>query len=424
MRILVLGINYWPEETGIGYFNTRSCEFLAARGHEVTICTSFPYYPQWRTADGYRGRVRMREMRNGVEILRSWMWVPGRVSSAKRVLHEATFVASSFVRSLSAKKPDLLVLISPPLGLAMTGLLLGRYWKVPYIFHVEDLQPDAAADLGMLPKPALTLLYAVEKMVYKYAALVSTLTGGMRDRILSKGVPKDKVAIFSHDADQALFRLRDERDGSQFRREFGLENKFLVIHSGNMGVKQGLEVVLEAASRTRSRSDIVYLLVGDGAMRDSLKEQTAKSQLNNVRVLPVQPRHMFRDMLVATDVALVTQQKSVSDIVFPSKVVTLLASGCPVVASVTSGSQVARAVSESGGGLTVPAEDAEALADAIVKLRDEPGTLAAMSASARKYAAEHWAGDHIMGHMEREFIRVAQHRPSSMRPSADTSAGG
>lgn len=423
MRVLFIGINYWPEETGIGYFNTWRCEFLASRGHEVTICTGFPYYPQWRIAAAYRGRWWQRETHKGVGILRSRIWVPNRVSSAKRVLFEASFLASSFVRALGAKNPDVLVIVSPPLGLALTGITLAAYWNIPYVFHVEDLQPDAAADLGMLPGPALRLLYGVEKLAYKHAALVSTLTAGMEGRILAKGVPKEKVAVFSHDAEQALFHLREQRNGRKFRDAFGLNGKFLAIHSGNMGVKQGLEVVLGAAQRTGNCADIVYLLVGDGAMRKSLQEQAAASGLDNVRVLPLQPRDMFRDMLVATDVALVTQQKSVSDIVFPSKVVTLLASGCPVVASVNSGSQVARVVGESGGGVVLPPEDPQTLADAVVKLRNAPETLAKMSTRARKYAREHWAGDHIMAHMERELVRIAQQRPSSMRPAVHTTAG-
>ena len=400
MRILFVGINYWPEETGIGPFNTWRCEYLASRGHEVTICTSCPYYPQWKTAKEYRGRAWTTEHRNGVEIRRSWMWVPQRPSSAKRGIHEASFLASSLLRAFSAKKPDLLVMVSPPLGLGLTARILSRRWNIPYVFHVEDLQPDAAADLGMLPAPALRMLYRLEKSAYDHAALVSTLTVGMQEKILAKGVPREKVVVFSHAADDHLFHLRDKYDGREFRSSFGLGDSFLAVHCGNMGVKQGLEVMLAAADRTRSHPNIKYLLVGDGAVRHQLSTRAAELQLTNLQILPLQPTSMFHDMLVATDVALVTQQKTVSDIVFPSKVVTLLASGCPVLASVNAESQVARAVRDSRGGIVVPPEDPEALADAVIKMQLDAQGRSRMSEEAQTFAHQRWGGEQIMALME------------------------
>src|SRR6185437_5017797 len=156
MRIFFLSINYWPEQAGIGPVNTWRCEYLAAQGHDVTMCTSFPYYPEWRVADAYRGRLFQRETHNGVKILRSWMWVPRTPSAAKRILFEASFLATTFVRAMmTIRKQDVLYIVSPPLGLAVTARLLSVLWQVPYVFDVMDLQPDAAADLGMLKEGRL-----------------------------------------------------------------------------------------------------------------------------------------------------------------------------------------------------------------------------------------------------------------------------
>jgi colanic acid biosynthesis glycosyl transferase WcaI len=147
MHIAVLGINYWPDRTGIAPFTTGRCEYLAARGHRVTVYTGFPYYPSWRVPSEYRGRLLSREVRNGVSIFRSWLYVPHLVTGGRRILHEASFIASASIRTLArvrSEKPDLLFVVSPPLGLGLTALTLSRLWKVPYIFHVADLQPDAA----------------------------------------------------------------------------------------------------------------------------------------------------------------------------------------------------------------------------------------------------------------------------------------
>jgi len=270
----------------------------------------------------------------------------------------------------------------------------------------------------MLPAPFLRMLYPLEKSAYAHAALVSTLTSGMQERILSKGVPRDKVVIFSHAADETLFNIRQQHDGRRFRAEFGLGGDFLAIHCGNMGVKQGLEVILAAADRTRALSSLKYLLVGEGAMCESLKRQAAHMKLDNVRILPVQPKDVFHDMLAGTDTALVTQQISVSDVVFPSKIVTLLAAGCPVLASVNPGSQAARVVRDSGAGMVLEPESPAALADAVLELQNEPDTRARMSARAQTYARHHWAGDHIMRYMERELARVAQQRSPSLNRRA------
>ena len=155
--------------------------------------------------------------------------------------------------------------------------------------------------------------------------------------------------------------MRERHDGEAFRQRYGLQGKLIVSHSGNMGVKQGLEVILEAAARSRQRPDLHYLFVGDGAMRPQLEEQARVRQLANVQFLPLLPAEEFQQMLAATGIALITQQRIVSNIVFPSKTVTLLCAGCPVIAAVNSESEVARAVLNSQAGVVVEPENADAL---------------------------------------------------------------
>jgi colanic acid biosynthesis glycosyl transferase WcaI len=409
LRILVLSINYWPDETGIAAFNAWRCEYLAAQGHQVTICTGPPYYPQWRVPEPYRGKLLQREVRNGVTILRSWMFVPERLDTKKRVLHEASFLAGSFVRALAGKKPDIIYAVSPPLGLGLTAAALGRLWRVPFIFDVLDLQPDAAVELGMMKAgPLVNLLYGVERRAYNKAALVATITEGMRQRIMQKGIDAAKVVLFAPRADASLYTLHERTDGSAFREKYGFQGKLIVSHSGNMGVKQGLEVILEAAAQSGGREDIQYVFVGDGAMRPQLEEQARLRNLSNVRFLPLLENDMFAEMLAATAIALITQQKIVSNIVFPSKTVTLLSAGCPVIASVNAASEVARAVERSGAGLVVEPENAGALWSAIHQLTQSPETLARMSRLARQFAIESWDERRTLPRMEQEFVECAR----------------
>jgi colanic acid biosynthesis glycosyl transferase WcaI len=415
MHILLLSTNYWPEQTGIGAFNTWRAEYLASRGHQVTVCTGLPYYPEWKIPREYAGKLISREERNGVTVLRSWLWVPKHVTTIKRVVFEASFLAASFLRALSSSKPDLLFVVSPPLGLGITANLLSRWWGVPYVFDVEDLQPDAAADLGMLPRPVLPVLYHMERLAYRHAALLSTLTEGMRQRIISKGVAAEKVVIFPPRADEQLFQLGAAGEGQSFRLVHELDGKFLVVHSGNMGVKQGLEVVLEAAALLKDRKNLAFLLVGSGAMESQLRKRGAALRLDNLKFLPLQSEQRFRELLATTDLALVTQQRTVSDIAFPSKTVTLLSAACPVLASVSAGSEVARVIERSEGGVVIEPEEPAILAQTIDRLSRNAGQLSVMKSRGRRYAMEQWSPDRVLPLMEAELLKAARMAESAGR---------
>lgn len=417
MRIAFLGINYWPDETGIAPFTTGRCEYLASRGHQVTVFTGFPYYPAWQVPAQYRGHLFSSEVRNGVTINRSWLYVPRRVNSIRRILHEASFAASSMIRALAAQKPELLVVTTPPIALGLSAIALSRIWKIPYVQHVPDLQPDAAVDLGMLRPGRLTdFLYRVEKVGYRHAALVSTLTETMRQKIISKGIPAEKVVMFPDWARSELFSVPATEGGNAFRRSLGIKDEFLVVHAGNMGVKQGLEVILNAAERSRGDRGIRYLLVGDGSVRTQLQERAKAAALDNVQFVPLLPDDQFLDMLAASDLSLVTQQKIVADIVFPSKVITLMSSARAVVASVSPGSEVARVLREADAGVLVPAEDPAALFEAITALRNDRSRRHQLGSNGRGFAERFWERQRTLSELEAGLIRAVNSKSVDRKP--------
>lgn len=404
MRILILSINYWPEVTGIGAFTTYRAEYLAAAGHDVEVCTTFPYYPEWKVPEDYKGRFVSTEARNGVRIFRNYIYVPNRVTALRRVIHEGSFVFATLIGAFFHKRPDVLLVVSPPLGLAAPAIILSRIWRIPYIFDVEDLQPDAAADLGMLPAWAVKFLYGVERSAYRNAALVTTLTTSMRKRIVEKGVAEQKVQLVEPRMDESLSDLSSAEDIA-FRRRYSLGDKFLVTYSGNMGVKQGLDVVLEAASLNRSDDSVLFLLVGNGADRDRLQSRADELKLSNTRFLPLLDEDDFRGLVAASGVCLVTQQKSVSEVAFPSKIVTYLAAARPIIASVNPQSEVADITRECGAGKVVAAEDAEALLAAIHELREND--LKELGGNGFHYAKQRWAADRVLGRLEKHLGAVA-----------------
>ena len=407
MRILVLTINYWPEQTGIGAVITRRCEYLASLGHEVIVCTGMPYYPEWKVDQKYSGRLFVREEYNGVSILRTWIWVPKKVTSMKRVLFESSFLATSLVNAVRQSAPDLLISVSPPLGLGLSAIFLKRLLRLPYIFDVEDLQPDAAADLGMLPPRVLPWLYRIESAAYRHAELITTVTEGMRRKIISKGISSDRVFALPAAADNNFFAIKHSGAAQTFREKHGLRGKFCVVHSGNMGVKQGLDVVLDAALLTRDNPQMVYLLVGDGVMKQHLTRRVEALSLDNVKFLPVQAHSEFIDMLGAIDTALVVQQASVSDTAFPSKTVTLLSAARPVVASVSESSEVGQVIQQSKAGVVIESENAELLATTLQDLFKNPSRRLAMAECGRNYALTHWHQDRVFSALE-SYVLMAR----------------
>lgn len=411
MKILILSVNYWPEVTGIGAVTTYRAEYLAGAGHEVEVCTTFPYYPDWKVPPEYSGKLGLKEKRNEVQILRSYAYIPNPVKPLKRIVFEASFILGVTVRALMRKRPDLLLVVSPPLGLAATAILLSRLWSIPYVFDVEDLQPDSASDLGMLPKWAVRLLYKVENAAYRHARLVATLTPSMRQKIVDKGIAEDKVALLEPRMDDSFLDLRPE-EGNDFRRRYDLGDKFLVTHSGNMGVKQSLDVVLDAAALNRADDSLLFLCVGNGSDCERIKRRAAELSLKNVRFLPLLDEKDFRGLMAASDVCLVTQQQSVSEVAFPSKIVTYLGAGRPMIASVNPECEVARITRESGAGRVVEAENPQALLEAVRELRN--ADLRKAGENARAYACMRWSSERVLGHLERSLTMAAGSPMSSL----------
>jgi colanic acid biosynthesis glycosyl transferase WcaI len=411
MRVLILSVNYWPEVTGIGAVTTYRAEYLASMGHEVEVCTTFPYYPDWKVPPEYSGKLGRKEKRNGVSIVRSYAYVPNPVTPLKRILFEASFIIGVTLRALLRKRPDVLLVVSPPLGLAATAILLSRLWSVPYVFDVQDLQPDSASDLEMLPKWAVKLLYKVENAAYRHARLVTTLTPSMRQKIIAKGFTEDRVELLEMRMDDTLIDL-PAGEGDEFRRRYDLKEKFLVTHSGNMGVKQGLDVILDAAALNRADESMLFLCVGNGSDCDRIKRRAAELDLGNVRFLPLLDARDFRGLMAASNVCLVTQLQSVSEVAFPSKIVTYLAAGRPIVASVNPECEVACITRESGAGKVVEAENPLALLEAVRSLRN--ADLRKAGENARTYAGMRWSSERVLGHLERSLTAAAGSQMNSL----------
>jgi colanic acid biosynthesis glycosyl transferase WcaI len=387
MRVIVWGINYAPEFTGIAPHSVALCEFLREQRHDVEMLTSFPYYPTWQKRAEDRGRVYRTDAVNGVRVHRCWHFVPRRVSALKRILHEGSFVFTSTLRALTLKRPDVYVVVSPPLLLGVAAWLVSKLNRSRFVFHVQDMQPDAAIGLGMLkPNWFTRTLYALEAFAYRHAARVSGITRGMLKTFQAKGVPESKLIYFPNAIDlksEVFSVVRGE-----FRRRHGFaEGEFLAVYAGNLGVKQGLEVLLETASLVRDLR-VRFLICGDGAQREMLAARAREMKLPNFSMLPLQKGRDYRALLVDADLCFITQQAGAGNSFFPSKLLGLLAESRPVVTVAAPECELALAVSEGNFGVNVPPGRAPELAAVLDALAKDPRRLATYGAAGRQYVEQ------------------------------------
>jgi len=416
MRVMVIGINYAPELIGVAKYTTELCESLAAHGHAVRVVTAPPYYPDWKVAAGYRSKWYARENLNDVDIIRAPIYVPGRPSGAKRLLHHASFMAAAVIPLLwnaARWRPDVVFAVAPSLLSAPIAALAARMTGAISWLHVQDMEVDAAFELGLLRKDTLThrLMLGVERWIFGAFDRISTISPQMMLCLEKKGIAPKKLWEFRNWIDTGA--ILPGSNQTRLRRELGLKPTDVVaLYSGAMSNKQGLELIIEAAAATHSTHPFLqYVLCGNGPVKPALVQRA--SGLDNVQFLDLQPLARVSELLSTADVHLLPQKAQVSDLVLPSKLAGMLASGRPVIAMAAAGTGIALEV--EGAGLVIPPGDAQALAAAVTRLAGDATLRSRLGAVARIRAEKNWDRLPIIRSLEHEFLAYPQ-RPAVATP--------
>ena len=402
MRLLIYGLNYAPEPTGIGKFTGEMAAWLAARGHDVRVVTAPPYYPLWRIAEGYGGLRWRREEIAGVRVYRCPLYVPARPRGATRVVHLASFALSSFPVALwqaLAFRPEVLITIAPALISAPGAWLAARLASTKALLHIQDFEVDAAFALGIVSGGATRrLALGLESWLLRRFDRVSSITPAMVQRLAGKGVPAERRLLFPNWVDTTEIQPAE----SELRQSLSLPaNAVVALYAGNMGEKQGVETLAETAAALAA-TPVHLLLAGAGAARSRL--EAATSGLAQVHWLPVQPAGRLNDLLNAADIHLLPQRADAADLVMPSKLAFMLASGRPVVAGAAAGTAVARAV--EGAGLVVPPGDGIAMAAAVEALASDAQHRRILGEAARARALAEWDREAILSRFEDALLSL------------------
>lgn len=418
MRILIYSYNYHPEPIGIAPLMTELAEGLVRRGHEVRVVTGMPNYPQRQVYEGYRDKFFCTEERNGVQIQRSFVWIRPKPGLLTRMLLDASFVVTSLVQAFRGWRPDVILLTVPPLPVSVSAAFLGYIYSCPVVLNLQDILPEAAIHVGLLKnKAAIRVFEALEKFAYHTAHTISVITDGFTENLVGKGIATSKIRCIPNWVDVNFIQPLPSESNS-FRRAYGLEDKFVVMYSGNIALTQGLETVIRAAARLRYLPDIVFVIVGEQKALAGLQKVCAEYGVDNVLLLPFQPREQLPEMLAAADAGLVIQKSNVVAFNMPSKIQVLLASGRPIVASVPLTGTAAKAVQQSGGGVVVSPEQPELLADAIVNLYSDPDQVAELGQQGRRYAMQHYSFEKALSRYEKLFYDVTNSSSSGKKARA------
>jgi len=401
MRLLLYGLNFAPEPTGVGKFSGEMAAWLAARGHELRAVVAPPYYPVWRRDRSFP--PFREEIWQGVRVYRAPLYVPDRPTGTTRVAHLLSFAAASLPLAwwhAVSFHPEVLIAVAPTLMTAPGAMAAAALTGAKTWLPVQDFETDAAFGLGLLggsgPREAAL---ASERLILRRFNRVSTISEPMRRSLIMKGVAPDRTRLLPNWTDLTSIRPFDST--SPLRAELGIPADTVVaLYAGTLGEKQGLEILAEVASRLESPPEMVIAVAGDGPGRTRLAEAAASSP--RLRLLPLQPIERLNDLLNLADMHLLPERAEAADLVMPSKLGGMLASGRPVIAAVRPDGAIATAVADAG--IVVPPGDAAAIATAIVQLARDPAHRSALGRAARGIAERNWDRDAILQRFEKELL--------------------
>ncbi len=405
MKILIYGLNYAPEITGVGKYTSEMAEWFAEAGHQVKVVTAPPYYPKWQIFPGYGNRWA-QEVQAGIKIYRSPLWVPRKPSALKRLIHLISFALSSFpvlAWQTQRFRPDVVCVLAPTIFCVPGAWITTRLSRSKLWLHIQDFELDAAQGLGLLSSSKVLSQFTawVERKFLQAPDCLTTISEQMYQRLVQKKVAGPHSWMFPNWVDTDVIYPLNE--SNPLRQAWDIpEDAFVALYSGSLGEKQGLEIILEAAKTLQEQPKLQFVICGEGFPKQRLMALASDMGLRNVIFKDLQPPDQLNALLNLANVHLLPQRADVADTVLPSKLKGMFASGRPVIATANAGTQLEKYVVK--GGLVVEPENPIAMAEAILQLYDNPEDCQTLAASARAFAIQAWNQHQVLADLESQLI--------------------
>lgn len=339
------------------------------------MISGFPYYPSWRKRTEDRRRFFHREKYKGIDLFRGYLYVPKKVTTIKRIFHEFTFSFFALLNFVRIKRPDIIVVFTPPILLGAVALLFKCIWRCPLVINVQDIPLDAAMQLGMVRRGAfMRIALWLEVQICKKCDFVTTISSGMRASLEQKGVDSRKIGIIPNWIDVAAATKIGPK-GSFLGSHPQAQGKFIAIYAGNIGKKQGVDILLRLAESMIADTAFHFFVIGDGADKPRLLALAHRLSLNNVTFLSFLERERYREMLRDIDVVFVAQRGGVGNIFFPSKILGIMAQAKPMLVAADLHSELAITVGKAECGLVCGYDDIVSMRSLLLRMHAEPELL-------------------------------------------------
>ena len=408
MKALLLTQYYPPEPASASQKVSEMAGYLAGQGHRVTVVTGFPNYPDGVLHDGYRRRLYQEETRNGVKVARTFLLIPkNRHGFGPRMKNHLSFMLTSIYGGVRSGRPDLIYVYSPPLFLGVSGYVLSRLFRAPLVVDVHDLWPQAPIHLGILKsRAAIRLAQRLERFVYSAADYIFFYSNRMRRDVVESGVPEAKTEVHPLWVDTGTFKPATEDEAAEVRREYGFGDRLVVMYTGNISLAQGLDTAVESARLLKERGEngVLLVLVGGGADRDRLAALAGDQGLDNVLFIPPKPVTAMPAFMSAADVLLTHLDKAPFRLgTIPTKLLNYMSAGRPVLAGLEGES--ADLVRQTRSGVVVEPQNAGAMAEAILSLRD-PALRRRLGEAGRAAAIDRFERRELLADLEGRFQEI------------------
>jgi colanic acid biosynthesis glycosyl transferase WcaI len=387
---------YFPPEMGAPSARVYELsKHWVKTGHQVMVLTGFPNHPTGIVPQEYRQRMRRltcREATDGIEVVRTWLYPAPNRRSLERMAVYGSFCVSACLRGMFLRRPDLVIGTSPQLLNGLSGWWISRLKRCPFVLEVRDLWPESllASGVGREDSLLIRTLDRLASFLYGQSDRIVVVTEAIKENLIcQKKLPEEKIDVIENGVETEDFRpIEDIR---AFKQRFGLNGKFVVSYIGTMGYAHGLETVLKAAGQLRDiLPNLLFLLVGEGAEKESLQAQAAKEQASNVRFLSQQPRERIPLFINASDVCLVLLRKAgLFSTVLPSKMLEFMACGRPVVLGVDG--QARKILEQAQAGIYVPPGDPSALTQAVIDLHRDPNLRETLGEGGREFVVKYFS---------------------------------
>jgi colanic acid biosynthesis glycosyl transferase WcaI len=388
MKVMLLTNCYPPEIGAAANQLYELARELSGRGHRVTVVTRFPRHIPKELMPEKTGKLVYRETSDGIKIMRINIPLLPRSFPLLREIEHILNILMLWGTALFAERTDVTLVYSPPIVVGYAAVFLRIFKGSRVVFNVQDIFPQSMIDLGLLNNRALIAVSRyLEKLIYKKVDHITVHSRGNEELVVETSRSPAKVSIVPNWVDSKFIVPLEDDNG--FRREFGLCGKFVVSFAGCISDAQDMDIILESAEMLKERDDILFLLAGNGPNYEAVKEKAG--EFENVKVIPIQPRHRYVHLLAASDVSVVTLNKRVDTPVVPSKILSIMSSGTPLLASLPKVSDGVAIIEEAECGICVEAGNSQAFRQAILKLYESPELCAQFGRNGRDYAVKNYS---------------------------------